>query len=77
MSAITWGLGCPDPKPQKPLYIKPQPTIYLYDPLELLEGIIEADKSGTDTVYILNPGKGNGRTGIDLWYAKAVYERIK
>lgn len=77
MAAFHWHVGCPDPKPQKPIYITPQNAIYLYNPKELLEAIEMAEEDSVDTVYILNPGKGNGHTGISLWYAKALYERIK
>lgn len=74
MAAFYWPKGSPDPKPQKALYIKPQPTIYLNGPDELLEAINEATE---DRVYIKNPGRQSGHTGIDLWYAIALYERIK
>lgn len=77
MAAFSWPGGCPDLPRQKPLYIKPQSTIYLHDANELLEEINKAEVDGSDTVYILNPGKGNGHIGISLWYAKALYERIK
>lgn len=77
MAAFSWPGGCPDNPPQKALYIKPQCTIYLHNADELLEEIKRAEANGADTVWILNPGKGNGRAGISLWYAKALYERIK
>lgn len=77
MAAFNWPGGCPDPKPQKPLYIKSQPTIYLYNEDELLDEINAAEQANTDRVYIKNPGHATGHTAIDLWYAKALYERIK
>lgn len=77
MAAFHWHGGCPDPKPLKPIYIKPQSAVYLHDANELLEGISIAEEEGSDMVWILNPGNRNGRAGISLWYAKALYERIK
>jgi hypothetical protein len=61
----------------KPVYLKPQAAVYLNNTNELLEEINKAEANNSDTVWITNPGKGNGRTGICLWYAKALYERIK
>lgn len=77
MAAFHWHGGCPDKAQLKPIYIKPQSAIYLHDANELLEEIKVTEANKADTVWILNPGKGNGRVGISLWYAKALYERIK
>lgn len=77
MAAFHWHVGCPDKAPLKPIYIKPQSAVYLNTKAELLEEINKAEVDKSDTVWILNPGKGNGRAGISLWYAKALYERMK
>lgn len=74
MAAFYWPGGCPDPKPRKSIYIKPQPAIYLHNADELLAAINEAQE---DTVCIKKQGKRSGYVLIDLWYAKALYERIK
>lgn len=77
MAAFTWGSGCPDRKPQKAIWIKNQPTLYLDNPQELLDAINEAERDGCDVVYIIDRGKYTSHIGIDLWYAKALYEILK
>lgn len=76
MVAFSWPGGCPDPKPEKPLYIKGHSHIHLHDLSELQTEISSAALEGLDTVYILNPGRCQGHTALDLWYAKALYRHL-
>lgn len=76
MAAFTWGRGCPDPKPQKAIWIRNQPAMYLNNPQELLDAINTAERDDCDTVYIVDRGKHTTHIGIELWYAKALYGRL-
>lgn len=81
MSALPSGFGyssCDGPSPGQ--YVKNQSAFYLHDGFtldDLKAALSEAKANDCGTVYIKNPGKQSGHTGVCTWYVEALIPRLE
>jgi hypothetical protein len=81
MSAIIGNFGYTSCDPvSDQVWVKNQPAFYLhpeYTIEDLKSDLAKALQDGRDTVWVLNPGKCNGRTGLCTWYVAALIPQLE